>query len=145
MNNVRLSDDIRSALNVGTTLTTRFWLAMAMTLHGAGFFFNQGSWLMSPSFQAMNKVIPLETWGTFYLTAGALGMWRALSPRSLPLMGWIVNSLIFSVWLTTMMVRTWNGGNVNVYSLLSFYTAFLMMAGWCLIRTEATYRDTETA
>ena len=51
---IRLSDDIRAALNVGTTLTTRFWLALAMLLYGTGFLLKEGSWLLSPSFQTIN-------------------------------------------------------------------------------------------
>ena len=57
---IRLSDDIRAALNVGTTLTTRFLLALAMLLYGAGFLLKEGSWLLSPSFQAMNEIVHLH-------------------------------------------------------------------------------------
>lgn len=139
---VRISDDFRAALNVGTTLTTRVWLGLAMMLYGFGFFLNQENWLLSPSFKALNNVIPLQYWGVAYILAGLLGLWRTMSAKSHPLCGWFVNTYIFVVWFVSCIVRFWG---IGPFSLLSLHTAFLFMAAWCLVRTEATVRDTETA
>lgn len=142
---MRYSDDIRAALNIGTTLTTRFWLALILLLYGAGFFVNQASFLVSPAFRALNDSVTLEWWGLVYGTAGALGMWRVVARSSKPVCAWLVNGAIFFLCLGTVMLRIWNGGNISTPSLLSTHTGLMLMAGWCLVRTEATPRDTETA
>lgn len=139
---IRLSDDIRAALNVGTTLTTRFWLALAMLLYGAGFLLKEGSWLLSPSFQAMNEIVHLHYWGVLFLVGGVLAMWRVFAPRARTYVAWGVNSLVFCTWMVVVLVRFWGLGS---FSVLSVHTAFMLMAAWCLVRTEATSRDRETA
>ncbi|ATS92345.1 hypothetical protein DLP05_030 [Stenotrophomonas phage vB_SmaS_DLP_5] len=142
MNFPRITDDFASALKKGTTLPTRFWLSLSMMLYSAGFFLNQGTWLLSPTFQQMTQLAKVEYWGALYGVAGVLGMWRAISPVSRPFWAWVVNTLIFLVWVLSEIVRVWGLG---WESLFSTHTGFLLMAGWCLLRTEATERDTETA
>lgn len=142
MTTVRLSDTWRDALLLGTTLTTRIWLSLAALVHGLGFFFQQGSWLQHPSYQTLLKVVSYNYWGAAFCVAGALGLWRVFSPASKPRCGWLINGAVVTLWLFQMGIRIWGLGAI---SLLSVHTVLLIMAAWCFIRTEATYRDTETA
>lgn len=135
------SDGIRRALNEGTTLTTRFFLSIAGLLQGAGYLLKAPSWLSAPVYQSYNAVVPIEAWGVAFMTVGALGMWRVLSPRARPGAAWAVNILVALVWNVGLAARLLLGTS----SLLSMYTAVALMAFWCLLRTEATTRDTRTA
>lgn len=141
----RISDDIRIALNYGTTLTTRFWLSLIMIAYGGGFYLNEASWLASPSFADLTAVVTLRWWAIGFLITGSLGMWRVWAPTPLPLCAWVINTAVFAIWFSVVLLRIWDGGRWNYSSLASTYSILTLAAAWCLIRTEATYRDTETA
>ena len=142
MDNARVSDNWRTALNVGTTLTTRFWLSLAALLHGAGFLLQQTSWLSHPSYKALLTVVSYNYWGAAFIFVGFVGMWRVISPKSKPYCAWAVNSITCLLWMFQMGIRVWGIGYMSV---LSVHMVLLIMAAWCLVRTEATLRDRETA
>lgn len=137
-----VTDDIRTALNVGTTLTSRMWLSAAGLLQGLGFLLQSPSWLSHAAFQSLNSVLPLWVWGASFCIVGSLGMWRVFSNKSRPMWAWLVNFLTVNVWSLAVAVRYYGTGPVSFCSL---YTVFTLVAFWVMLRTEATKRDTETA
>lgn len=139
---VRSSDDIKSALLYGTTLTSRFWLGLAGLMYGLGLFAQQKSWLAHPNFRSLLEIAPLPVWAAAFTVIGIFGIWRALARHSAPYWAWTINTLVVIVWGTAVCIRLWGIGPV---SLLSVQTVFLLMALWCQLRTEATARDKETA
>jgi hypothetical protein len=134
--------DLTTSLTKGTTLPVRFYMALSMILYGAGFFANQGSWLFNPTFATMNNFIKLEHWGALYLVIGMLGMWRVLARKSNIWCAWIINTSTFLVWVSSVIIRFWG---IGTPSLGSLHTAYLFMAFWILLRTEANSRDRETS
>lgn len=139
---IRQSDNLRTALNIGNTLSTRFWLALMSVIYGAGFILDAPSWMSHPSFDHLNDVLPTWAWGVGLIAVGSLCMWRAVSMVSRPWYSWMTNFLMVSIWCTMTIVRWYGMGSI---SLLSTNTVVLIMAVWCLMRTEATYRDKATA
>lgn len=135
------ADCLRRAFREGTTLPTRLFLSVAGILQGAGYLVRAPNWLSAPVYQTYNAIFTIDMWGAVYLTAGGLGLWRVFSPRSRPGFAWAVNLFVCLVWTTGLAARLLMGGT----SLLSIYSAVTMMAFWCLLRTEATVRDTNTA
>ncbi len=135
-------DTLRTALNVGQTLSTRFWLSLAALAQGGAFMLQSPSWLSHPSFAALNEILPLFYWGSAFVGIGLLGMWRVLSPKPRPRVAWAVNTLMTNLWSVTVMIRFFGTGPI---SLCSIYTVCALMAMWCLVRTEATHRDTQSA
>lgn len=139
---LHFNDDIRKAINVGTTLTTRLWLSMAGLLQGSAFLLQSPSWLSHPSFNALNAALPIQVWGVSFVSVGVLGLWRALSSTGRPKWAWLINVITCNVWACAVCVRFYGTGPT---SLLSLYTVFALIALWVLVRTESTTRDTETA
>ena len=138
----RFSDDIRAALNVGTTLTTRLWIALHSIVLGLQLSVGQPSMFSNEGFQIFFKVVPVEWWAWALLVSGLTMFWRTVSYRPRPLWAWISNSLAVGLWSTIVIMRVWV---VGPYGFLSSSTVVLIMAVWCNIRTEATKRDKETA
>lgn len=135
------SEDIRFALNSGNNLLTRFWLSLGSLLSGVGLFAGSGSWLVGPAYAALAQLFPPVIWATMFTTVGVLGIWRVLSPRSLPWCAWAVNVATVFVWTSVVVARLGGGAS----TLGSLHTMMALMALWCLARTEATARDTRTA
>lgn len=136
-----MAEDLRYALNSGTTLTMRALLSFAATLQGLGYLAEAPNWLSAAAYADLNELIPFPVWGAAYLTVGVAGMWRVLSKNSRPGLAWAVNIATSLVWTSGLIVRLLLGPS----SLLSLYTAIAIAAFWCLLRTEATERDTRTA
>jgi len=134
-------DNVRRALNEGTTLTMRMFLALCALAQGGAHLFGAPTFLNSPAFQAMNSVIPVHWWGWAFMAIGILGTWRVCSWTSRPLWAWGVNIATMLVWSIGLIARL----QLGPMSLLSIYTVVVLAAFWCLLRTEATERDTRTA
>jgi hypothetical protein len=136
-----LPDNLRRAMTEGTTLTTRFFLSLAAVFQGLGYFFSATGWWSSPIYQWFNSFVPLPVWGALYLGVGMLGLWRAGARWSRPKLAWAINIITMLVWSSGLLQRLWLGPE----SLFSAHSALTLMALWCLLRTEATDRDSRTA
>lgn len=134
-------DDLRRALNEGTTLTVRAILSLCALAQSAAHFLGAPSFMNSPAYSAMNAVIPVTYWGCAFGTIGILGWWRVWSNESKPLAAWVTNILTLLVWSLGLVARL----KMGTLSLVSVYTVITLAAFWCLLRTEATDRDTRTA
>lgn len=137
----KAGDDLAYALKYGTTLVPRLFLSFAALFHGAALLISGPGWWRAAEYAFVFKIVPELHWGLAFLLAGLLGCWRLISPRSRPVYAYIVNAYVLGVWNATLIARLFVGWD----SLLSTYTAFSALAFWCLIRTEATPRDTRTA
>lgn len=138
---MKVADDINYAIKFGTTLNSRLFLALAATFQGAGYLIRAPASWASPIIETIDGVLSLQWWGVLYLTAGILGVWRVLDPVSRPRCGFIVNMLVFAVYVAGLAARLLLGAE----AALSFYTIFPLVAFWVLLRTEATHRDSNTA
>ena len=133
--------DLRLALNEGTTMPTRFFLALAATLQGAGYLLKSPGWLSHPVYDGLNAVVDIRWWGVAYIVAGLAMLWRAISPVSRPYVAWTINIYAALIWSTGMFTRMMIGPE----SILATYTALTIAMWWLLLRTEATPRDTRVA
>lgn len=131
------SHDLRQALNFGTTMTTRLWVALFSLVTGAQLLVGYGSVLH----EATLAGITTQYWAAALLTSGALMMWRVVSPRGRQWWGWISNGFAVLVWAAIVSSRV---VAVGVSGLLGTATVILLMAAWCHVRTEATSTDRET-
>lgn len=139
---VRTSDDIRTALNVGTTLTTRLWIALHSLVLGTQLLVDQPSMFSNQGFQIFFRIVSSEWWAAVLIGSGVVMLWRTVSGRPRPVWAWISNFLAVGVWSTIVVMRVMV---VGPYGVLSSSTVVMIMAVWCNIRTEATKRDKETA
>lgn len=131
------SHDLRQALNFGTTMTTRFWIALFSLTTGAQIFAGRGSVLHDSTIGGL----ALQYWAVALLVAGGLMLWRAISPKRRQLWGWISNGANLLVWAAIVISRVIAEGASGV---LGTSTVILIMTAWCHIRTEATLTDRET-
>lgn len=131
------SHDLRQALNFGTTMTTRFWIALFSLTTGAQILVGYGSVLHESTIGGLSA----RTWGHALLAAGALMLWRALTSKSRQWWGWISNGANLIVWTSIVVSRVMSTG---VSGLLGTATVIMLMAAWCHVRTEATPTDRET-
>lgn len=134
---LRGGDDIRQALNFGTTLTTRLWLSL-FSLGAAAQVILQSEAMQAKFFL---WEVPSYGWASALLVAGVLMLWRVVSPKSRPVWGWLSNGLTTTVWGFVMWSKMVEDGPQG---LLGYYTFVWLMAAWVFIRTGATRRDMET-
>lgn len=138
----RMATHIGDALSVGTTLTTRLWVGLFSITLGAQVCLDQPSLYSHTSIQTFFSLLPAHWWGGLLLAGGLLMLWRTAAPGSRPWVAWVSNSLAFGLWSSLVLLRAINLG---YGSLASSSTVIALMAGWLLLRTEATTRDRETA
>ena len=134
---LRSGDDIRQALNFGTTLTTRLWLSL-FSLAAAAQILTQTQPMKA---KLLVWSVPDYGWASALGAAGVLMLWRTISPKSRPAWGWVSNGLMTSVWGLVMWSKVMGDGPE---ALLGYYTFVWLMAAWVFIRTGATRRDMET-
>lgn len=138
----RMAQHIGDALSVGTTLTTRLWVGLFSLTLGAQVCLDQPSLYSHTSIQTFFAVLPAHWWGGLLLAGGVLMLWRTVAPGSRPWVAWTSNSLAFGLWSSLVLLRA---VSLGYGSLASSSTVVALMAGWLLLRTEATSRDRETA
>ena len=134
-------NELRMSLNYGSTMSLRFFLALAALMQSAGYVFGASAWSGHPLHSAAVEIFPVVVWGIAYGVVGALGMWRVLDPRSHPRCAWFVNTLTCFVWMTGLVARA----RIGPETLLSTYSVVALISVVCLLRTEATHRDTRLA
>ncbi len=135
------ADDLRGALHHGNTIIARAFLSWCAIFQGAGYFLCSPSQLTAPTFNALDDVVPIQVWGVGYLAIGVFGWWRVRSRTSRLGWAWAVNVSTFAIWTWGGLVRVVNAPT----SLLSPYPLIFVLSLWCLMRTEATRRDVESA
>ena len=138
----RMATHIGDALSVGTTLTTRLWVGLLSVTLGVQVCLDQPSLYSHTSIHSYFHLIPAHLWGATLTLAGALMLWRTVAPGSRPWVAWVSNSLTFGLWSSLVLLRI---ASLGYTSLASSSTVIALMAGWLLMRTEATTRDRETA
>lgn len=140
--NDRISDNLRIALNIGTTITTRFWISLFSIVMGLQLHLGQPSMFSYAGYQTFFVSVPAVWWSSSMIGAGLLMFWRAATPNGRPVWGAISNLVSTLLWGTIAMSRVVVDGPIG---LLSSATVLWIMCSWCLVRTGATRRDMETA
>lgn len=142
--NDRIGADLWHALTTGTTLKIRFVLALHSIVLGLQLTLGIADPRAVP---LADKWVLLATmsapvWATALLASGSIMLWRVLSTQPRTWAAWASNLLAFLTWamicLSYVAVDGWRG-------LLGSYTVALLMAAFCVLRTESTHRDQETA
>jgi len=139
----RIGADLWYAISSGTTLKIRFALSLMSILTGMqilmGIFGHALPWVER---WAMFATLSAPVWSAVLLASGGLMLWRTLSTESRPCLAWFSNVLALVTWfmicVSYVAAAGWRG-------LVSTYSVVLLMAIFCVLRTEATRRDTETA
>lgn len=132
---------LRYALNYGETTSTRVWLSIAALLQALGYAMGGPGGYAYVLYTGMKLLVPLWAWCLAYLIIGIAGMWRALDPKPNPRCAWIVNVATLFVWMMGLIVRL----KMAPVMILTTYGVVTVMSLWCLLRTEATFRDTASA
>lgn len=135
--------DLWRALSTGSTLPVRLILALTSIVTGLqillGLF---GRPLPLADKWVMFATLSAPIWVAALLGSGALMLWRVLSTRPVAWLAWTSNVFAFMTWfmicLSYAVAESWRG-------LIGTYTIALLMAMFCVLRTEATNRDRETA
>ncbi len=135
-------DSLRLALNVGTTITTRFWVALQSLLLGGQLLVAAPETFSPIGRRIFFWSVPNHFWAGALFVSGMLMLWRVLSPTPRPLWAWASNGLSAFVWGAIVASRIVYTGATG---LLAYYTLVWLMATWVLMRTGATRRDVESA
>ncbi|QJI52993.1 putative holin/antiholin protein [Xanthomonas phage FoX4] len=138
----RISDNFRIAMNVGTTLPTRFFLSLMSLMMGMQILFANGSMFSHVGYQVFFKALPAIYWGAAFVIAGLMMLWRCVVPGGWMTMAWISNGITVLVWGALIWTRVVVTGGEGLFSISSIVW---IMSAWCMIRTGATRRDQETA
>ncbi len=138
----RVSDNIRIAMNLGTTLPTRLWISLSSMILGAQLLQGTGSAFSAVGYEMFFRWVPSEAWASALIFSGALMLWRVLTPNGAPLWGWVSNGLALAVWTAIIGSRLLLLGLPGIVSLS---TVIYLQVAWVTLRTEATRRDRETA
>lgn len=135
--------DLWHALTTGTTLKIRLVLALYSLMYG----FQIVMGLVGAPQPLVDKWAIFTTlsppiWAGALIGGGGLMLWRVFSTHSTPWLGWVSNVFAFLTWfmivLSYVVADGWRG-------LIGTYVVALLMATFCVLRTEATHRDRETA
>lgn len=136
-----IPSSFRYALNFGDTTMTRMWLSVAALLQALGYAMGGPGGYANILYTGLKLLVPLWAWALAYTVIGVAGMWRVLDPIPNPRCAWIVNVATLFVWMMGLIVRL----KMAPVMILTTYGVVTMMALWCLLRTEATLRDTASA
>lgn len=139
----RIGNDLWLALTTGTTLKIRLVLSLYSLMYGFQIVLGLvGAPLPLVDKWAIFNTLSPPIWAAALVGGGTLMLWRVLSSHSLPWLGWVSNVFAFLTWfmivLSYVVADGWRG-------LVGTYVVALLMATFCVLRTEATNRDRETA
>jgi hypothetical protein len=138
----RISDNWRIALNFGTTLPLRFFLALHSIILGGQVELGQSSMFTHAAYQTFFGAYSHHFWSGLLLSSGLLMLWRVFSPNGHFLAGFISNALASAIWGAVVCSRLFVVGPIGI---LGSGTVVWLMALLCLVRSGATRRDVETA
>lgn len=124
-------NDLRRALNYGPTVAVRFFIVLASGFQALRMWIGAVEWAEPPV---------TTLWGLAYFTVAFFGLWRLVDTRPRPLCGWVTNSLACAVWGAGLVACAM----LDLSLALTPYSTVVIMAMWCLLRTEATSNDTGT-
>jgi hypothetical protein len=135
----RMGAELWHAITTGTTLKIRFILALQSLLFGASLMLRP---MPAPTRWALFTTLPAWAWSAMLWASGSLMLWRVLSTRSVPWLAWTSNVFALFTWfiicLSYAAFEGWRG-------LVGTHILALLMAVFCVLRTEATRSDLETA
>lgn len=135
-------DSLRLALNVGTTITTRFWVALHSILLACQLLVEAPGAFSPAGRRVFFWAFPNQFWSGALFFSGALMLWRAMAPTSRPMWAWFSNGITTLVWGSIVASRVVYAGPSG---FLAYHTLVWVMATWVLMRTGATRRDVESA
>lgn len=138
----RISTNVGEALSVGTTLTTRLWVALFSLSLAGQIGMSQPSLFSHVGLATFFALVPATWWGVAMTVSGSLMLWRTVSRKPVAWVAWMSNCLAFGLWGSIVMIRFILIGSE---SLASSATVIALMSAWLVMRTEATVRDQETA
>lgn len=135
----RIGADLWHAITQGTTLKVRFILALQSLIFGASLLVRP---MPAPTRWALFATLPVYAWSAMLWLSGAVMLWRVLSVKPLPWLAWVSNVFTLFTWFIICLSYTafegWRG-------LVGTHILALLMAVFCVLRTEATRSDLETA
>jgi len=134
--------ELRAALNTGNTITTRLWVALFSLMLATQLALDQPSLFSNVSIKMFFLVVPSTWWSVGLYVSGGLMLWRVFARVPRPWAAWLSNGINVGVWGSILIIRI---SSIGPYAVTSSSTIVLIMAIWCLLRTEATARDAETA
>lgn len=125
-------------IRMGSTAPTMVFLVVGSFIQSAQFLLSTAP-MMAGRKYAMSYVAHADAWAYMHLAIAMLVIWRMVDTVSRPVAAWTINAMLFGLWLGTyispaVVLSDWR-------NLLSLLVVFPIMAGWCLVRTEATPRD----
>lgn len=138
-------DRYRSCVRVFTrepTEMTRFWVAAHTLLLGLSLSYGRPGALSVLRQGDRYLYLPLNVWLAVSYTLAAVMLWRTFGHRPRPLVSWVGNTLMALLWGSIVIGRVVADGPT---ALANGSTATWLMAVWVLLRTEATFRDSESA
>jgi hypothetical protein len=138
----RKASHIGEALSVGTTLTTRLWVSLFSLSLALQLGLGQPSLFSHAGMQMFFSLVPVYVWGASMTVSGGLMLWRTFANNSIAWIAWFSNGFAAFLWVSIVLIRF---VLIGYQSLASSSTIVALMAGWLLLRTEATIRDKETA
>lgn len=138
----RISDNWRIALNFGTTLPLRFFLALHSLVLGGQIEMGDHGMFTHAAYQTFFGAYSYHIWSWLLITSGLLMLWRVFSPNGHFLAGLASNGLASAIWGAVVLSRLFVVGPLGI---LSSSTVVWLMALLCLVRSGATRRDVETA
>lgn len=139
----RIGAELWHALSTGNTLKIRLVLSLYSLLYGLQIVLGlDGAQVPIVDKWAIFTTLPAPVWAGVLVGGGTLMLWRVFSTQSIPWLAWGSNVFAFLTWfmivLSYVVVNGWRG-------LIGTYVVALLMATFCVLRTEATSRDRETA
>lgn len=138
----RTPTEVRAALNIGNTITTRLWVSLFSLMLALQLALDQPSLFSHVSIKMFFLYVPSTWWAAALAIAGFSMLWRVFARVPRPWAAWASNGFTVGVWGSILMIRV---SAIGPNAVTSSSTVVLIMAMWCLLRTEATERDVETA
>lgn len=126
------------AFKSGSTRPTSFFLAVASLVQATQFLLADMP-MMATRQVALSYVAHPSVWGALHVLAAMLILWRLVDTVRRPVAAWVVNAMVFWVWVCTYISPAVAFSDVR--NLVSIAVVLPAMAAWVLVRTEATIRD----
>lgn len=126
------------AFRSGSTRPMMVMLVIASMVQAAQFLLASAP-MMATRKIALAHVAHPDFWAYAHIVLAMLMIWRLVDVTSRPSAAWVINTLMFVIWMATYVspavaFEDWR-------NLISVVIVFPLGAFWVLVRTEATVRD----